>query len=290
MIHYLPTIRSEKDGFDQLAELAADAQDVYNDQLELSFSRCGFFDANMAAPLAAVLARIAAERFNRVEIVEVPPAIEKVLCKNRFLVPYGYNSVRDFNQTTLPYARLQLSDEGLFAGYLKKYMNGKGIPRMSEAMGKRFRQSVFEVFQNAVIHSESKVGLFICGQFYPTLQRLDLTIADAGIGIRNNVRRHLREKISSVEAIRWALQEGNTTKRRGQPGGVGLKFLKDFIELNGGKIQIASRYGFYEYNKGSETFLKLTADFPGTVVNLEINTGDTNTYQLNSEISPENIF
>lgn len=280
MIHYLPTIRSEKDGFDQLAELAADAQDVYNDQLELSFSRCGFFDANMAAPLAAVLARIAAERFNRVEIVEVPPAIEKVLCKNRFLVPYGYNSVRDFNQTTLPYARLQLSDEGLFAGYLKKYMNGKGIPRMSEAMGKRFRQSVFEVFQNAVIHSESKVGLFICGQFYPTLQRLDLTIADAGIGIRNNVRRHLREKISSVEAIRWALQEGNTTKRRGQPGGVGLKFLKDFIELNGGKIQIASRYGFYEYNKGSETFLKLTADFPGTVVNLEINTGDTNTYQL----------
>lgn len=290
MIHYLPTVKSEKDGFDQLAELAADANDLYNDRLELSFSRCVFFDANMAAPLAGVLARIAADRFNRVEIVEVPSAIEKILCKNHFLVSYGYKPVKDVNQTTLPYARMQLSDEGLFAGYLKRYMNGKGIPRMSEAMGKRFRQSVFEVFQNAVIHSESKVGLFICGQFYPTWQRLDLTIADAGIGIRTSVRRQLGPKVTSVEAIRWALQEGNTTKSRGQPGGVGLKFLKDFIELNKGKIQIVSRYGFYEYHEGSETFLKLNGDFPGTAVNLEINTGDTNAYQLSSEISPDNVF
>ncbi|HOF58934.1 MAG TPA: ATP-binding protein [Syntrophorhabdaceae bacterium] len=136
-------------------------------------------------------------------------------------------------------------------------MNGKGIPRMSVAMGKHFRQSVFEVFQNAVIHSESKVGLFVCGQFYPIWQRLDLTIADAGIGIRTNVRRALGLKVNSVDAIQWALQEGNTTKRGGQPGGVGLKFLKDFIELNKGKIQITSRYGFYQYHDGSEMFSKL---------------------------------
>jgi hypothetical protein len=51
MIHYLPTMRSEQEGFDKLAELAADAHDPYNGRLELSFSRCGFFDAIMAAPL-----------------------------------------------------------------------------------------------------------------------------------------------------------------------------------------------------------------------------------------------
>ena len=185
---------------------------------------------------------------------------------------------------------MQLSDEGLFAEYLARHLRGKGIPRMSQAMGKKFRQSVFEVYQNAVIHSQSSVGLFICGQFYPQLQRLDLTIADAGVGIRTNVRRRLGPKINSVEAIRWALQEGNTTKRQGQPGGVGLKFLTDFIELNGGRIQIASRYGFYEYLDSRGTFSKLIADLPGTTVNLEINTGDTNAYQLSSEISPDDIF
>ena len=134
MIHYLPTVKSEKNGFDQLAELAADAHDLYNDRLELSFSRCGFFDANMAAPLAGVLARIAADRFNRVEIVEVPPAIEKILCKNRFLVSYGYKPVKDINQTTLPYARMQLSDEGL----LLSFRDGLGATPASGADPARF--------------------------------------------------------------------------------------------------------------------------------------------------------
>ena len=291
MIHYLPTIKSEKNGFDHLAELAAETDEVYNSVVELDFSRCGFFDANMAAPLAAVLTLLSVERFNRVELVNIRDAIKNILCKNGFLVSYGYDPVVDANQTALPFIRLQLKDENSFAVYLDKHLNGKGIPRMTKAMGKMFRQSVFEVFQNVVIHSGSELGVFICGQFYPHLQRLDLTIADAGIGIRTNVRRYLQNnRLSSVAALKWALQEGNTTKTGTQPGGVGLKFLKDFIELNKGKIQIASRYGYYEYNNGAESFTKLTADLAGTAVNLEINTGDTNTYKLNSEISSKDIF
>ena len=290
MIHYLPTIHSQREGFEQLAALAKAAHELSASRLEVNFSRCRFFDANMAAPLAAVLARVADE-FNAVEIVKVPGAIESILRKNQFLVAYGYGPLEDANHTTLPFIRVKLADEGRFADYLKHHMNGKGIPRMTEALGKRFRESIFEVFQNAVIHSRSRLGIFVCGQFYPQLQRLDITIADAGIGIRNNVRRFFKnDKISSVAAIRWALREGSTTKIGSQPGGIGLKFLKDFIELNKGKIHIASRLGFFEFGNGGETFAKLAADFPGTVVNLEINTGDTSVYRLRSEISPADIF
>ena len=289
MIYRMLTIRSQKEGFEHLAELAAAARELFADQVEVDFSPCGFFDANMAAPLAAVLSQIADE-LNAIEIVSVPKAIERILRKNRFLVAYGYSSLEDANRTTLPFQRIQLVDKGRFADYLRFHMNGKGIPRMTEALGRVFRQSIFEVFQNSVIHSESRLGVFVCGQFYPQLQRLDLTIADAGIGIRTNVRRYLKKDISSIEAIRWALQEGHTTKTGPQPGGVGLKLLIDFIASNQGKIQIASRFGFYEYSSGSERVEKLAADFPGTVVNLEINTGDTATYCLRSEISPANIF
>ena len=289
MIHYLATVRSEKPGFEEIAALGADAKDLWADRLEVDFSRCGFFDANMASPLAAILAR-AADNLNAIEIVKIPAAIERILCKNGFLVTYGYDPVSDTNQTTLPFRRVQLSDQGRFVDYLNTYLKGKGIPRMTVGLGKIFRQSIFEVFQNAVVHSQSRLGIFVCGQFYPQLQRLDLTITDAGIGIRTNVRRRLKTKISSVAAIQWALQKGNTTKTGPQPGGVGLKFLREFIALNRGKIQITSRLGFYEFQNGKERFQTLAADFHGTSVNLEINTADTSDYRLDSENSVDDIF
>ena len=133
--------------------------------------------------------------------------------------------------------------------------------------------------------------MYVCGQLYPQNHRLDFTLADAGVGIRTKVRKYFnREDISSVTAIHWALQEGKTTKTGSQPGGMGLKFLKEFVSLNKGKLQIASRYGFYEYSAGTETFAKLSGDFPGTVVNLEVNTADQQSYRLSSEISPNDIF
>jgi hypothetical protein len=63
MIHYLPTIRSEKEGFNELTELAADSHDLFNDQLQLNFPCCGLCDANMAAALAAILAQVV-DQFN----------------------------------------------------------------------------------------------------------------------------------------------------------------------------------------------------------------------------------
>ncbi len=85
----------------------------------------------MTAPLAVVLTKLSVERFNRIRIINIPQAIKNILCKNRFLVHYGYDPIIDVNQTALPFIRLQLKDGNLFADYLNKYMNGKGIPRMT---------------------------------------------------------------------------------------------------------------------------------------------------------------
>ena len=290
MIHYLQTIYSNRQGYEHLAELAKATVKLRASRLELDFSRVQFFDANMAAPLGSVLARIV-DRLNGVEIVNVPPLIERVLRKNGFLTNYRYPVWDGSSGTTIPYLRLQKTDEVAFEAYLQKHLKGKGIPQMSEGLGKVFKQKIYEVFQNAVMHSESTVGIFICGQFFPQQQRLDLTIADAGIGIRENVRRYFHDtKIPSVPAIRWALQEGHTTKKGKQPGGLGLKFLHDFARLNKGRIQIASRFGFYEFDAGTESFAKMSSDFTGTAVTIEVNTADTAAYRLSSEVSTEDIF
>jgi len=290
MIYRLPSISSDQQGFEALAAMAKATKTLEFDRLEVDFSACSFFAANMAAALGALLSRIELD-FNSVELVNIRPQVKSILCRNEFLTAYGYEAEEDGHGSTMPYRRIQLADQTRFDGYLRRHVRGKGIPTMTEALGAVFKRKLYEVFENAVIHSQSEVGVCCCGQFFPTEQHLDITIADAGIGIRQNVRRYLgKPRMSSVEAMRWAMMEGHSTKSGQHPGGLGLKFLKDFITLNKGEIEIASRFGLYHFKEGRETFIKMAADLPGTAVTIRINTGDTASYQLANEVSADDIF
>lgn len=282
--------RRDYTGFDALAAVATQSKDIALDTLELDFSDCIFFEANMAAPLYTVLARNY-DRLNDVVLKNIRPEVEEILRKNHFLTRFGYTEAHDRNQTTLPFKIFKLGAGEQFADYLDRYMQGRGIPPMSEGLKKKFHQSLFEIFQNAALHSKSESGIFVCGQFFPNKQRVDFTIADAGIGIRQNVRKYLRNnKITSCDAIKWALQEGHTTKTGRQPGGLGLKLIKDFIGLNKGRLQIISRHGSYQFSFRGDEIRKMDHDFPGTCVNIEINTGDPYQYCLTSELQAKDIF
>lgn len=289
MIFGLPGVRSDEAGFWALASLWKSGATLKYEKLELDLARCNWFDANMCAALGAVLARIA-DGLNAVEIVNIRPAVESILCRNGFLTHYGYPPVDDRQGTTLPYRRLRLTDSGRFEDYLRDHLAGKGIPEMAAGFGRVFKQSLFEVFENAAHHSQSKLGVFVCGQFYPTRHQLDISIADAGIGIPANVSHFLGQDLLPEQALSWALQKGHTTKRGGLPGGVGLKFLKDFVAKNGGRLSIASGGGYYVCSGPDDNVQALEHPLPGTVVNLEIDTTDTKTYALDGEVSPENIF
>ncbi len=290
MIYHLPTVRSTFDGFERLGRFASGTKDLFFDELILDMSEVNFFDANMAAPLGAILARVA-DAFNSVDINAVPSEVARILRKNRFLTRYGYNPLRDGYRTAMPFRRLRLSGQSAFEDYVDQWLERKGMPEMSKKARKAFKRKVFEIYQNAVIHSESDIGVFVCGQFFPKKKRLDFTIADAGIGIRETVRRYFEnDRIGSVRSLRWALAPHHTTKRGRLPGGLGLQLLKDFTRLNGGKIQIASRFGFYEYSHGDESFRKMSADFPGTAVTIEVNTADESTYVLSDETAWDEIF
>ncbi len=93
--------------------------------------------------------------------------------------------------------------------------------------------------------------------------------------------------MNSDQAILWALQEGNTTRKGSVPGGLGLKLLREFVALNQGRIQIVSDRGYWECGSRGETAKRLDHSFPGTVVNLEINTADNKSYGLISESTEE---
>jgi hypothetical protein len=288
LIYNLTGIGSNLAGFEALANLAAQALEEKTNQVEVSMSRMDGFEANMSAPLGVVLNKLT-DALKLVSIVDLPPSIETVLSRNGFLAAFNYPPA-GLSPSALPYQRFKLKDAALFAQYLQEHLPGKGIPIMSAGLGKLFQQSLFEVFENSAFHSDSSLGVFVCGQFFPLKQRLDITIADAGITIPRRVKATFDWDLSAPEALAWAMRDGSTTKREGKPGGVGLKLLRDFVKLNEGRLQIASGGGYWEMNGGDIFIHPLACPFPGTVVNLEVNTADNKVYSLANEVSPESVF
>lgn len=278
----LGEIRSDRQGFSRLAALAAKLESHLFDTVEVDFASCAWFDANMSAPLGVVFARTV-DNLNTIKIDGLRPHVEDILSKNRFLAGFGFPERTDIHGTTVPYRRFSATDERYFAAYLNQNLRGKGIPAMSDALSERFKNSILELFVNAGMHSESKLGIFACGQFFPKKHRLDFCVADAGIGIRRKIYKELGLKMNSDQAIEWALQEGNTTRKGSVPGGLGLKLIREFIAMNKGRIQIVSDRGYWEFSPEGETLTRIDIPFPGTVINIEINTADTGSYRLRAE-------
>lgn len=276
-------------GFSRLCDLASASKGLEFDNLEVDFGQVSWFDANMCAPLGALLYQIHSA-LNEVTLTNMKPSVNTILCKNGFLSAYGEEKAQDTYGTTIVYTRFEPKDERFFASYLEHHFTGKDMPRMSQGLDKRFRESIFEIFNNAVLHSKTRLGIYACGQFFPNKKPLDFSIADLGIGIQQNIHNQLGLDFSPEDAIRWATMDKNTTKTGSVPGGLGLKLLKEFVSINGGRIQIVSERGYWEFAGGNISTKQFSSGFPGTVVNLEINTADENSYCLASEISSDDLF
>ncbi len=278
----LGEIRSTQQGFSSLAGLAAALDTYLFETVEVDFSACTWFDANMSAPLGVVFAH-AVDNLNTIKLAGLRSGVETILSKNRFLNGFGFPERADTHGTTISYRRFSATDDRYFAAYLNQHLRGKALPLMSVALSERFKNSILEIFVNAAMHSESKLGIFACGQYFPLQHRLDFCVADAGIGIRRKIYKELGLKMNSDKAIDWALQEGNTTRKGSVPGGLGLKLIREFIALNKGRIQIVSDRGYWEFSPLGETLTRMVTSFPGTVINIEINTADTGSYRLRTE-------
>ena len=282
-------IHSDFAGFAQLTQLHARIRDVHFETVELDMGGATWFDANMCAPFGAVLYKTS-RNLNTVKLENLTPAVKSILSKNGFLMNYGVAKSTDVYKTTIEYKRFEAKDERYFAAYIEQHLVGKGMPKMSIGLQKKFRESIFEILSNAVIHAETKLGIFACGQFFPTSRRLDFSIADLGVGMKDNIKKKRGLDLTPEAAIKWATEGNNTTKTGNIPGGLGLKLLRDFVALNKGRIQIVSDAGYWELANGAVTTKRFEQPFPGTVVNLEIKTADRRSYCLQSEKNLDNIF
>jgi len=286
----LPDIRHSLTGFQALVALYGQTKDCLFEEIQIDMNRVGWFDADMCAAFGAILYRLG-DNVNTLLLTNIPSNVERILSKNGFLSNYGREKIPDTWGTTIPYHRYDAKDDRYFAAYIEEeFIRRSEMPKMSAGLVKKFRESVFEIFSNAVIHSHTKLGIFSCGQYFPKRDTLDFSVADLGVGIRKNVENNLGLDLSAEDAIDWATKGTNTTKRGRIPGGLGLKLLSEFIKLNGGRLQIVSDQGYWSLGQDGTRKTSLKRAFPGTVVSIEINTSDVRSYRLKSELSEADIF
>lgn len=286
------SVSSDFNGYAFFSNLHQELEQLEFEEIELDFSKNTWFAANLCAALGAIINQAKAD-FNNITIKDLKPKQEDIFSRNHFLAAFGGEKISDRNETTIKYRRNKLADDKLIKEFLdKELINKPDFPKLSLAAKGEIIRSIFEIYSNAVIHGDC-TEVFSCGQFYPqrTPSCIDFTIVDVGRTIRKNVQEYLNIEISGIDAIKWAMHANNTTKPKEKniPGGLGLKIIKDFAKMNRGKIQIASGNGYYQLEKGSEKFLELPHDFPGTLVNLEFNLDDKSFYYLKRE-KPEDII
>jgi anti-sigma regulatory factor (Ser/Thr protein kinase) len=146
-----------------------------------------------------------------------------------------------------------------------------------------------EMVRNALEHSSSPVGAFVCAQYYSESKRIAIGIADAGIGVLGSMERHHRVR-THAEALRLALQPGitGTTNRIGGNefnAGAGLFFTKSIATMSRNRFVLYSGGSMFRLMKTRERYEPILHSDPirdphrfvdappwqGTVVGIDLN-------------------
>lgn len=280
------SINNDYESYDKIIRFYHKHKNDFFTNIHLSIY--GWFGANMASPLGAIL-ELFSDNINTIIFDGLSNSIETILKKNRFLSYYGREQIADVNHTTISFQKLSPKDGKYFKKYVyEELLNREELPIMSDHVRDKIAEGIYEIFVNAQIHSETE-NIFTCGQFFPNKNKIEFTITDIGIGFRERIKRRFGTEISSGKAIQWAVRDRNTTKLD-KSGGIGLDYLKTFIDNNNGKLQIISYDGFYQFSGGEEIIENFELPFPGTVVNVEFRTDDNKLYEDDYIIDLNTIF
>jgi anti-sigma regulatory factor (Ser/Thr protein kinase) len=286
----IPRINDGPRDFDTLFSIWSRCQDLHH--IDLDFSDCVFLKQNAVAFLGGMIASIKSEgRSVYLKSDTLSSALRTNLEQNGFLYEMGLD-VAPWDGNSVPYRQDIKPDMETISWYLKEKWIGRGWLNIHPDLIDAIVGNVLEIYSNAFTHGYSSIGVHSCGQRYPQLKELKITAVDFGIGIPKSVRDYLQSigkpySISDDKTLQLAFQEGFST--RPGLGGLGLKLLKEFIQINNGRLDIYSHRGHAVIDSDGERYEIMNSFFKGTVVNISINI-DQKFYYLSTESSNQTPF
>lgn len=282
------TLNEEEWSYQQLFRLWREANGDGLD-VQFDFTGCGFLRQNAVAFLGG-LARLIEYRGGRVSFAwdTLGDAVKANLCQNGFMSTFG-GQLGPWRGNSIPFREDKQQNPHGFVEYLSELWLGRGWVNISPLLRDAIAGRVAEIYLNAFEHSQSPVGVLACGQHFPRNKRLNLTIVDFGVGIPSNVRLFQAGKIQpenlpASKCMEWAFQPGTSTRPGGR--GIGLDLLHNFVQKNGGRLEMFSHEGYVSINDGNISFTERNEFFEGTLVNISLKCDDS-FYCLASEINEQ---
>jgi len=294
----VPSINRGYEAYGKLCELWNAVEGTSATSIVFDFSRCTFLSQTAVAFLGALARWIETcsgeARFNWRSL---SLRVLTNLRQNGFAHAFG-QAYGPWAGNSVGYREDRRDDELELIGYLKTKWLVDDWVHLSDDLRNYVAGTVWEIYANAFEHASSAIGVYTCGQHYPRALRLDLSVIDFGVGIPANVREYIgKPDFSPADAMEWALEKGNTTNPKGLGRGLGLDFLREFILLNKGSLEIYSHAGFLGIGTdgtspqaGGPFFGSISGKvFPGTVVVLTLRCDDIR-YSFGSEQTKKPLF
>lgn len=305
----IPSIRDNESGYDYLFKLSQYVISDPHKHFIFNFKKCALLDQNAVAIFGG-LARFV-EAHNGIassfishcrisfQVENMSQLIKKQLIENNFL--FYFSDIRFSGLPTGDYIGYREHEGYLDPNEIAMHLNyewlSDEIISLSKELKNIITSRILEIFMNAYGHGVmnsklQQVGVTSCGQFYRKEKKLKLTVVDFGCGVVENVQKHLNSKISSVNAMKWALETGNSTKTDSIsdniPRGLGFGLLSDFVSLNSGQLVVYSNSCCAKVEKNNKfSVSEIKTPFTGTVVNIEINCGNKQHYFLSNSASEQ---
>ncbi len=251
-----------------IAELYHISSTINNSTLIIDFKDTRWLRANLSAALGAIFRYSYSVKNNNVKLINLSESILKILRKNSFLENFGLKSIYDTYNSTVKYQEFNPLDRTSFSVYVRDEFIPSLKLDLNPMFVKKFRVAIEELFQNCRIHGSCD-KIYVCGQFFPSENRLYFTIVNLGTTIKENIEKRYPEiEISSINSILWAIRKGNTTRIDDSVGGIGLPFLIDFLDKTHGELNILSDFGCFNRISCLNNVKECDFKFSGTMVTL----------------------
>jgi hypothetical protein len=258
--------------YDFLFDLCGQLRGIKDSDIIFDFTGCGFLRQNAVVILGA-LTRVLQQDGNTVRF-RLSTIVERVrtnLEQNGFLYRLGLGNT-PWDGNSIPYREDRFMVEDDYADFLSEKWLGRGWINVSANLRDHIVSRVIEAYINVFDHAASPIGVITCGQHYPRMEELRITMVDMGVGIPHTVRAYLKQpQMSAADALRWAFEPMKTTKDQDNfARGNGLKLLKSFMEENHGKLEIYSETGYVCIDDRGNRFENRQRSFQGTIVQITL--------------------